>query len=269
MQKQANQYILALLCSAALAAGCSSAAAPAANGGGGGGGKGGGGSTGTGVSVDLTPSDKGYIDPTMNSLGVVGTWYAYGDGLDSAGTAHGDCQTAGHPDAACSKILMPAPGSFPNVGGKMCTNGTVAVVADKVGMVGMPDYGKIWGAGIAVDLNNAGGLTARGTFDAVAKKVVGFSFDLDMKPLAGIRVEAQTVPTDGTEPGNDYWGATSSYPTSPVVVGTNTVKWSNITGPKGHVFDPTKLEGLQFHVPATTSSGGPYSFCISNLKLLM
>jgi sugar lactone lactonase YvrE len=52
-------------------------------------------------------------------------------------------------------------------------------------------------------------------------------------------------------------------------VGTNTVKWSDIAGPKGHVFDPTKLEGLQFHVPTTTTSGGSYSFCISNLKLLM
>jgi hypothetical protein len=266
MQKQASKFVVALLCTAAMSVGCSSASTPAASATGG---KGGGGSTGTGtgMAIALTPDATGYIDVATNSLGIKGAWYAYGDGAGSNGMAPGDCQNAGHPDTACSKITMPAPGSFPNTGGKMCTNGTVAVVADKVGMAGMPDYSKIWGAGIGVDLNN-GGLTGKGVFDATANGVVGFSFDLDMKPLAGIRVEAQTVPTDGTEAGNDYWGATSSYPTSPLAVGTNTVHWSDIVGPKGHVFDPTKLEGLQFHVPASTSGGGPYSFCISNLKML-
>jgi hypothetical protein len=28
------------------------------------------------------------------------------------------------------------------------------------------------------------------------------------------------------------------------------------------------LRGIQFHVPANTSSTGAYQFCISNLKLL-
>lgn len=150
----------------------------------------------------------------------------------------------------------------------MCTSGTVAMVVGMVSMPASPDYSNIFGAGIAVDLNHVG-ITPKGVFNATAKGVTGFSFDLDMKPLAGLRVEAPTVPTDGTVPGSDYWGATASYPPSPVVVGTNTVKWSDIVGPKGHVFDPTMLEALQFHIPTTATSGGPYSFCISNLKMLM
>ena len=182
--------------------------------------------------------------------------------------APGDCQNAGHTAAECSKIDQPPPMMFPNTGGKMCTSGTVAKVIDIVGMPGMPDYGKIWGAGIGLDLNNAGGIAVKMSLDAVAKGIKGIKFDLDMKPLAGLRVEAETTPTNGTEAGNDYWGATSSYPPSPVMVGTNTVLWSMFVGPKGHVFDPTKLLGIQFHVPASTSGGGPYTFCISNVALM-
>ena len=37
---------------------------------------------------------------------------------------------------------------------------------------------------------------------------------------------------------------------------------------EGHKFDPTSLEGLQFHVPTVATAAGSYSFCISNLKLL-
>lgn len=272
MHSKSIKLVVTLLSSAALWAGCSSASAPAAGGSGGhsgGTGAGTGGSTGTGVGVALTPDATGYIDVATNSLGIMGAWYAYGDGVGSDGLASsGDCQKAGHPDTACSKITMPAPGSFANTGGKMCTSGTVAMVVGMVSMPASPDYSKIWGAGIGVDLNHMG-ITPKGVFNATAKGATGFSFDLDMKPLAGLRVEAQTVATDGTEAGNDYWGATSGYPPSPVMVGTNTVKWSDIVGPKGHVFDPTMLEGLQFHVPTTTTAGGPYSFCISNLKMLM
>ncbi|MEO5769506.1 MAG: hypothetical protein ABIS92_14230 [Polyangia bacterium] len=202
-----------------------------------------------------------------NPLGVKGSWYAYGDGAGPTGLPPGDCQGAGHAEAECSKFTSPMPGMFANTGGKMCTTGTVAKVLDKVGMAGMPDYSKMWGAGIGVDLNNDG-ILGKGIFNAVEKNVIGFSFDLDMKPLAGLRVEAQTMVTDGTEPGNDYWGGMSSYPPSPVVVGTNVVKWTDIKGPKGHTFDPTTLEGLQFHVPTVVTAAGTYSFCISNLKLL-
>lgn len=247
----------------ALTAGCSSAPGPAT---GTGGSSGGGGSTGTAEGVDLVPSETGYLDPTKNSLGIKGSWYAYGDGIGSNGMPPGDCQKAGHPDAACSKITSPSPGSFPPTNGKMCTTGMVTPVIDIVGMAGSPDYSKIWGAGIGVDLNNDG-IAPKAAFDASA--LLGFSFDLDMKPPGGIRVEAQTTDTDGGEAGNAYWGATASYLPSPVAVGTNTVKWTDLVGPKdGKTINPAHLEGLQFHVPTVTGSGGSYSFCISNLKML-
>lgn len=270
MQKHAHKLVLILLSSAAIAAGCSSSSpAPA---GGTGGTTGGGGSVGTGMSVTLTPDATGYIDIMTNNLGIKGSWYAYGDGAGPTGMPPGDCQNAGHAAGECSVITAPSPGSFPNTGGKMCTSGTVAKVIDIVGMAGMPDYSKIWGAGIGVDLNNDT-LLGKGVIDATAKKIVGFSFDIDMKPLAGLRVEVQTKPTDGSEAGNDYWGAKGdmSYPLSPVMTGTNVVSFTDksIVGPKGHVFDPTQIEGIQFHVPTTATAAGTYSFCISNLKMLM
>ncbi|MES1205138.1 MAG: hypothetical protein ABUS79_04300 [Pseudomonadota bacterium] len=264
MSKQVRSFLLILVGSAAIGAGCSSAEAP-----GGAGGKGGGGSVGTGMAIALTPDATGYIDVMTNTLGIKGAWYAYGDGAGETGMPPGDCQKAGH--TVCSTIAKPAAGTgFANTAGKMCTMGTIAVVADIVGMPGTPDYSKIWGAGIGVDLNHEG-IMPKGEFNATAAGVVGFSFDLDAKPLAGIRVEVEATGTLGAEAGNDYWGATSSYPASPVVIGTNTVMWGDIKGPKGHVFDQAAqgaIRGLQFHVPASTSGGGTYEFCISNLKML-
>jgi hypothetical protein len=233
--------------------------------GGGGGGAAGGGSAGSGVV--LMPDASGYVDGATNRFGVTGSWYAYGDSLGATGVAPGDCQTAGHPDSACAQITSPVSGGFLNTAGKMCTTGTVETVVDIVGMTGMPDYSKMWGAGIAIDLNHPA-VGPRGVFDAVANQVIGISFDLDMKPAPGLRVEVQTVPTDGTVAGNDYWGATASYPPSPVVVGTNTMSWSAVMGPKGHFFDPTEIEAIQFHVPSSTAAGSLYSFCISNFKML-
>jgi hypothetical protein len=232
---------------------------------GGAGGAAGGGSAGSGVV--LMPDATGYVDGATNPFWVTGSWYAYGDSLGATGVAPGDCQTAGHPDSACAQITSPVSGGFPNTAGKMCTTGTVETVVDIVGMTGMPDYSKMWGAGIGIDLNHPA-MGPRGVFDAVANQVIGISFDLDVKPAAGLRVEVQTVPTDGTVAGNDYWGATASYPPSPVVVGTNTMSWSAVTGPKGHFFDPTEIEAIQFHVPSSTAAGSLYSFCISNFKML-
>lgn len=262
MQMQSSKLVRKFIYLAAFAAGCSSASVtsdagttPGADGG----------MIGTGMSFPLMPDMTGYVDIMANTAGVKGSWYAYGDGLGPNGMPPGDCQMAGHPAAACSVITSPMPGTFTNTGGKMCTSGTVAKVAMMISMPSMPDYAKIWGAGIGLDLNNDG-IAPKGEFDA--SSYVGFSFDLDMKPLPGLRVEVETTSTVGSTAGNDYWGAAPTYPNSNVVVGTNVVPWSEIKGPMGHVFNPKELRGLQFHVPTTTTAAAPYSFCISNLKLL-
>ena len=38
--------------------------------------------------------------------------------------------------------------------------------------------------------------------------------------------------------------------------------------PQDYTFDPTRMLGIQFHVPTNTMSRTPYAFCIRNLTLL-
>lgn len=269
MKKQTITLLTTFLCAAAAAAGCSTATSTAKDGGSGtGGASGGGGSGGNLTGVALVPNETGFVPADSNDLGIVGSWYTYGDGIGSTGAPPGDCQGAGHTDAECSKIDSPAAGSFPNTGGKMCTSGTVAKVIDMVGKPGMPDYGKIWGAGIGLDLNNPGGAAVKAPFLAAMKGTKGIEFEIDAVPLAKLRVEVEATSTNGGADGNDYWGANSTYPPSPVIAGKNQVLWEQFVGPKGHKFMPDELLGIQFHVPTGTSAAGAYSFCISNLKIL-
>jgi hypothetical protein len=189
-----------------------------------------------------------------------------GDGLSATGI----CEArGGHPATACSQVATPAVGSFPNVGGKMCTSGTVAVVIAGAG--GLPDYANITGAGIGLDLNNSGGaVPVRGVFNATTKGVTGVAFDLQIVALPGLRVEFPTPATDVSSTGAAYWGANVSFANSPVVAGTNVIRWADvkIPGAAPPAFDPTMLESILFHVPTTIVAPGPYSFCVSNLKLL-
>jgi hypothetical protein len=266
-------FLPAALACAALAAGCSSDTAVKTGTGGTSGG--GGGSIGTGMSVLLTPSTSGFVAAATNSVGAVGAWYAYGDGYEG-GMPPGKCQAAGHMTPECSKIDLPIlpPGTAgfpPSASGGMCTSGTVAKVIPIVGMTAL-DYSNIYGSGIGLDLNNPGGANAvKGAFDAKAKLVTGIAFDIDTVPLGGLRVEFAATDTDGSTSGSDFWGATPSYPPSPVKVGTNVIHWSDVGTPQaataGHMFNPSLLESIQFHVP-TSAAPAAYSFCISNLRLL-
>jgi hypothetical protein len=144
----------------------------------------------------------------------------------------------------------------------------VAKVADIVGANATPDYNNMWGAGIGLDLAGATGTGPKGSVDVVAKRITGFSFDIDVVPTAGLRVELASLATDGSSAGHNYWGATAAYPPSPVKAGTNTVHWDDFVGPKGRGTDTGHVQSIQFHVPTTAASSGSYSFCISNLKML-
>jgi hypothetical protein len=185
-------------------------------------------------------------------------------------TATGICEArGGHAATACSQVATPAVGSFPNVGGKMCTSGTVAMIIAGAG--GLPDYANITGAGIGLDLNNSGGaVPVRGVFNATTKGVTGVAFDLQIVALPGLRVEFPTPATDVSSTGAAYWGANASFANSPAVAGTNVIRWADIRipGAAPPAFDPTMLESILFHIPTTIVAPGPYSFCVSNLKLL-
>ncbi len=223
------------------------------------------------MSVPITPGPTGLVLGSSNALGVQGPWYAYGDGVGADGpTATGICEArGGHPASACSTIATPAVGSFPNTGGKMCTSGTVALVI--AGVNGLPDYANITGAGIGLDLNNSGGaVPVRDVFNATMKGVTGVAFDLEIVALSGLRVEFPTPASDGTSAGAAYWGANVSFGNSPAVAGTNVIRWADvrIPGATPPAFDPTMIESVLFHVPTTIMSSAPYSFCVSNLRLL-
>jgi hypothetical protein len=85
-----------------------------------------------------------------------------------------------------------------------------------------------------------------------------------------LRVEFPTPATDVSSSGAAYWGANAAFANSPAVAGTNVFRWADvrIAGPAPAAFDPTMLESVLFHVPTKLTTAGPYSFCVSNLRLL-
>jgi hypothetical protein len=254
------------------------------------GGGGSGGSAGAGSGVAVVPDRSGWVDRMAegNTVGVQGAWYPYGDRYGVA-----KCTAVGlHQAAECSTVTSPDPlvDGFPNEGGTMCTEGETAVVLPCGPGVpgctaGSPDYSNMWGAGIGLDLNADGGDGgAKHAWNATEHGVTGIAFELDAIPAIGLRVEFPIVlPASGHDAGmgpattedhpdgSPYWGATSSFPPSPVRLGRNEVRFSAVTGPRpSYTFDPTKLLAIQFHVPAVTvgTTRAAYRFCIKNLTFL-
>lgn len=255
----------------------------------------------------LQPSTDGWMDKedAWNDVDIQGSWYPYGD---QYGMGEGDakCTTIGlHMPSECSIIETPAPPpamGFPNAGGVMCTKGSITQVlpcemdlltrCPNCSGCPMADYSTMWGAGIGFDLNadkgeEGGAKHPWNPAAAPGGPIIGIEFTLDTKPLGGLRVEIPMLlsdseaamfmlptgsTTDSHPDGAPYWGAGANgmYPNSPVDVGVNRVLWTDIQPPRtgNYVFDTTRILGVQFHVPATTSARSTYEFCISNVKLL-
>jgi hypothetical protein len=237
---------------------------------------------GTATGWALTPSDTGFLAADANMAGITGAWYSYGDSWGGTPTsmAGGDCTKAGFTAAECSDIVTPVPGQpFMNTGGVMCTNGTVAKVANMPGTT-TPAYSAIWGAGVGFDLNNGGtddgGTGAKQTYDAVAHGVTGFSFHIDMTgpPTGGqMRVEFPTYAMMGvTDINAAYWGGASTDLSPFTKAGDFSFTLAEVGGPhyatSPPAFDPTKILSMQFHVVANTSSTVPFTYCISNVQAL-
>jgi hypothetical protein len=225
---------------------------------------------GSGTGIPLIPSADGFFDGT-NEAGILGAWYSYGDSYDDV-DGMGDCPTAGFTAAECSAITSPVPGQpFTNTGGSMCTMGTAAKVL-------MMNYSAIWGTGIGFDLNNGGtddgGTGVKGSWDATAHNVTGFSFHIDMPPVGGqMRVEFPTSVAMGTTDINAaYWGGAGNNLSPITASGDYSFKWADVGGPmylpSPMPFDNTKILSMQFHVVTNTSSSIPFNYCISNLRAL-
>jgi hypothetical protein len=155
----------------------------------------------------------------------------------------------------------------------MCTSGVSAMVIQD--STGQPAYSSIWGNIIGFTLNtppvDANGNTphmATGQYDAVARGITGFAFDLDGS-ISALRVGFQT---QGTENSPAYWGGAYADLSPVRGPGHYEFHWADVGGPfyltAPPTFDPSKLEVIQFHVPATTGASRPYSYCIRNTTLL-
>jgi hypothetical protein len=230
------------------------------------------------MSVPLMPDANGYIDPSSNSLGIQGSWYAYGDDWGTNGAPPGNCETMGNHDAtACSSITSPPPAMMADGGwvssfmqmtpGTMCLTGTAAKVVGG-------DYSNIFGIGIGLDFNNQGGVKM--PYNATMNNVVGFSFDISGIPsTATVRVE---FPEAATNASGDAWAITASPNTTSYAVGLSSTAMGGLLPLKPSftstttqpAFDATAVQSIQFHVPTTTSAAITVSnLCVSNLQALV
>jgi hypothetical protein len=229
------------------------------------------------------PDMNGYV--AMNSLGMQGAWYAYGDSWGSNAAPPGDCQTkGGFTNTQCSSITFPPPfmpsdaggdaaaaNTFPQTtAGEMCLTGTAAKVIPKSGS-SAADYSDIFGIGIGLDFNNVGGVKM--PYKAKTNNVIGFKFHLTGVPTGGIRVEFPIMATDASgdsyalpatvvKADGDYTAdmtttATDPHPLSP------SFTLSTGTEPP---FDPDGIESIQFHVVTNTTAAITVAkMCVSNL----
>jgi hypothetical protein len=227
------------------------------------------------TGILLVPDADGHFDGS-NGAGVVGSWWATGDYFtDGTAGGIGDCPAAGFPAASCSAITTPTPGMpfRPDPTGKrMCTSGTAAQVVS--GSDGQLAWTSIWGNIIGFDLVDPGAdrwSTAGPSYDAIARGITGFAFDIDAVPAGGrLRVGFATA---GTEKAPAYWGGALEDLSPITAPGHYEMRWAEIGGPKylgpsAPPFDPTMLKWIQFHVASTNIGPVPYGFCISNATLL-
>ena len=270
MKHLVTAFSFLLVGSLAVATGCSSTSSGNKSDGGGTGGSAGATCPGIPLMYDLT----GFVDKAnTGTSNIGGAWYAYGDGIGPDGmTATGDCEKTGlHQASDCSHITKPSFGSFPVTDGKLCTSGTVAKVLN-LASNGMPDYTNMWGAGIGLDLNNAGGDGGvKMPYNATANGVTGLCFNIDTVPLGDFRVE---FPTPTTTTGAAFWVSSPGNTASPVKAGKNEIRWKDVVGPfylypsNPPPLDPTTLLSVQFHLATNIASSADYAFCLSGITAL-
>jgi hypothetical protein len=244
------------------------------------------------MGYPLLPDTSGAV--TNDGAGIVGTWFSFADGVPASTSS---CLADGA--TACSKFGSSSPaqgsGTFsPSdvTEGKMCASGSVAQVVMDTASPSAPDNSGIYGAYIALGLNQVasdGGAAVRtnngapvdggtvfDTYDATKHGIVGFSFDVDNVPSGGLQVEFTTAAVPGRtdfSPGSTpaYWGGKTSG-ASLVVSGSNVIPLSQVGGPwyltDPPPFDPTKIIEIAFHAGANTTGPLPFNFCISNLVAL-
>jgi hypothetical protein len=220
-------------------------------------------------------SESGRVSNTQFEIS--GSLYSASDGVSADGTnpSGGDCELAGHTPAECATVTTPvysAPGVIDwSVGGLICTKGTAELVVGRPSMPEMDDFASMWGSAIGFNFRTQNAQPA--PYNAVAAGIVGIAFDIDAVPLTGLRVEFRTAEVSNepatwqsSTPGEDYL-------LSPVQPGHNEVLFRDVKPLPIYdiqtALDPTQLLSVQFHVPTTNTLAEPYSYCISNLSIIV
>jgi hypothetical protein len=254
--------------------GSGSASAGSASSGGAGSGSSSGAAAGT--PVMLAPDANGFVGANTNSIGIEGSWYAYGDGWGPNAAPPGDCETVGmHMASACSSITFPPPAmeseggfvaTFPQTTpGQMCLSGTAAKVIGT-------DYSNMFGIGIGLDLNNVGG--TKMPYNATANNVIAFSFHITGIP-AGVSVNIE-LPIPATDSSGDSWSmpatADGDYTVNLTTSGAQGLKPS-FTMAMEPAFDPTQIESIQFHIATNTVAAitipDSTRLCVSNFAAVV
>jgi hypothetical protein len=171
-----------------------------------------------------------------NSLGIHGSWFVYSDCTDLKGVN-------------CAMVTAPVgTGSFPNVGGKMCTSGTTSIATGA------------WGAGIALELNDG---PPQMPYDTTANNVAGFCFVLSGPTIPSTSIRVAFTTKDNND--NAYFKAISTP-------GTNTVLFSEIAQGSWvktpSPWEPTLVVLMQLQIPASTTPV-PWDFCIEGLTAVL
>ena len=178
-----------------------------------------------GTRVLITPDATGHVDAASNSLGINGNWFSYAD---------------------TASTISPGTGSFANVGGNMCTQGTLVASASSYG-------------GIGFELNDTGG---QQPFNLTKNGVTGFSFML-----------SGTLPTGGIRFAYGKKGDDNVFFATVDTIGLNTVPAS--VPPLGQgawetaeTWDPTLVALIEFQIPGSAAAATPFNFCVSSLTAL-
>lgn len=201
--------------------------------------------TGTALTWDA----GGFVAPDTNPFKIQGPFYFYSD-----------CEPAsGLPCTAPDASLTGADGKpgWSVAANKVCIKGTAVKVENSM-------FAAQWGAGLALDLNSAGGdpgaPATKGTFDLTAAGVRGFSVDISGTAPGRIRINL-TMPglgdsnfVDADVPGTTTFDITSAKQGSWVMNKTP--------------LDPTKVEALQLQVFTTAASPTPFDFCVDAIRVI-
>lgn len=229
-----------------------------------------------GTVVMLEPDANGFVGANTNTIGIEGSWYAYGDGWGANAAPPGVCETVGmHTASECSSITFPpaaieseggSVATFPQTtAGEMCLSGIAAKVLGT-------DYSNMFGIGIGLDLNNVGG--TKMPYNATANGVTAFSFHVAGIP-AGVSVNVE-LPIPATDPSGDSWStpatADGDYTISLTTSGAQGLKPS-FTMAMEPAFDPTQIESIQFHIATNTAAAitipDATRLCVSNFAAVV